>query len=316
MKFCLKSLGSYVRNCLPKAAVIMKSSNGNIFRVAGLHRWIPRSKASDAEHRCFFICALMNGWVNNREAGDLRRHRAHYDVTVMMTDRLNKSMRWNVSRFSCGKVGKGGRHQQRYRYQSLKTREELTFKRANTSYKNQGTLKHHDGPHKTICISKYDIIPPIQNDRLLHGASLQISGCRWDCESVQQSGGVQHPMGPWKETHHNTVVYMPRNASPLQWRHNEHDDVSKHQHNDCLLNRLFRHSSKKTSKLRVAGLCDGNSPVTGEFPIQRACNTEIFPFDDIIMQKLRDRQATNVYHILNRLVSSLYSYTHKLLIIW
>ena len=31
----------------------------------------------------FFICAWMNGWVNTREAGDLRRHRAHYDVTVM-----------------------------------------------------------------------------------------------------------------------------------------------------------------------------------------------------------------------------------------
>ena len=30
-----------------------------------------------------FICAWINGWVNNREAGDLRRHRAHYDVTVM-----------------------------------------------------------------------------------------------------------------------------------------------------------------------------------------------------------------------------------------
>ena len=29
------------------------------------------------------ICAWMNGWVNNREAGDFRRHRAHYDVTVM-----------------------------------------------------------------------------------------------------------------------------------------------------------------------------------------------------------------------------------------
>ena len=29
------------------------------------------------------ICVRMNGWVNNREAGDLRRHRAHYDVTVM-----------------------------------------------------------------------------------------------------------------------------------------------------------------------------------------------------------------------------------------
>ena len=30
------------------------------------------------------IYAWINGWVNNREAGDLRRHRAHYDVTVMM----------------------------------------------------------------------------------------------------------------------------------------------------------------------------------------------------------------------------------------
>ena len=33
----------------------------------------------------FFICALSNGCVNNREAGDLRRHRAHYDVIVMVT---------------------------------------------------------------------------------------------------------------------------------------------------------------------------------------------------------------------------------------
>ena len=29
------------------------------------------------------IWAWINGWVNNREAGDLRRYRAHYDVTVM-----------------------------------------------------------------------------------------------------------------------------------------------------------------------------------------------------------------------------------------
>ena len=32
----------------------------------------------------FFICAWINGWINNREAGDLRHHRAHYDVTVMV----------------------------------------------------------------------------------------------------------------------------------------------------------------------------------------------------------------------------------------
>ena len=29
------------------------------------------------------ICARINGWLNNREAGDLRRHRAHYDVTAI-----------------------------------------------------------------------------------------------------------------------------------------------------------------------------------------------------------------------------------------
>ena len=35
-----------------------------------------------------------------------------------------------------------------------------------------------------------------------------------------------------------------------------------------------RRRSKKTSKLRVAGLCAGNSPVTGEFPPQMVCNAE------------------------------------------
>ena len=60
----------------------------------------------------------------------------------------------------------------------------------------------------------------------------------------------------------------------LQWRHNERDSVSNHQPHDCLLNRLFRRRSKKISKLRATGLYEGNSPVTGEFPAQRASNTE------------------------------------------
>ena len=62
----------------------------------------------------------------------------------------------------------------------------------------------------------------------------------------------------------------------LQWRHNERDGVSNHQPHGCLLNRLFRRRSKKTSKLRVTDLCAGNSPGTGEFPAQRARNAEIF----------------------------------------
>ena len=40
----------------------------------------------------------------------------------------------------------------------------------------------------------------------------------------------------------------------------------------CLLNCWFRRTSKKTSKLRVTGLCGGNSPMTGEFSAQRASN--------------------------------------------
>ena len=35
-----------------------------------------------------------------------------------------------------------------------------------------------------------------------------------------------------------------------------------------------RRRSKKTSKLRVTGLCEGNSPVTGEYPAQRVGNAE------------------------------------------
>ena len=40
--------------------------------------------------------------------------------------------------------------------------------------------------------------------------------------------------------------------------------------------RLFRQRSKKTSKSRVILLCEGNSPVTGEFPAQKTSNTENF----------------------------------------
>ena len=47
-----------------------------------------------------------------------------------------------------------------------------------------------------------------------------------------------------------------------------------HQPHNCLLNRLFKRRSKKTSKLRVTGHCAGNSPVTGEFPAQMASNAE------------------------------------------
>ena len=63
-------------------------------------------------------------------------------------------------------------------------------------------------------------------------------------------------------------------SKTLRWRHNGRDSVSNLHPHDCLLNRLFRHRSKKTAKLRVTGLCAGNSPGTGEFPAQMASNAE------------------------------------------
>ena len=155
----------------------MMSSNGNIFRVTG-HlcgeftgpRWIPRTKASDAELWCFLWSPpWINGRVNNREAGDLRRYRTHYDVTVM------------------------------------------------------------------------------------------------------RSGYVATEV-----KHTNNIA--------LQWRHNDHDGVSNHQPHGCLLNRLFRRRSKKTSKLRVTGLCVGNSPGPVNSPHKGRVTRKMFPFDDAIME--------------------------------
>ena len=50
----------------------------------------------------------------------------------------------------------------------------------------------------------------------------------------------------------------------LRWRHNGCDSISNHQPHHCLLNRLFRRRSKKTSKLRVTGLCVEYSRTNGQ----------------------------------------------------
>ena len=76
---------------------MMTSSNGNMFRVTGfcegIHRWLlgihrsPMSTPHTDQWRgalmFSFICAWTNGWVNNQDAGDLRLHRSHYDITLM-----------------------------------------------------------------------------------------------------------------------------------------------------------------------------------------------------------------------------------------
>ena len=84
---------------------------------------------------------------------------------------------------------------------------------------------------------------------------------------------IQHGTWLYCLQHNGKRILISIYAS-LLWRHNERDVTSNHQPVDCLLDRLFRRRSKKTSKFRVTGLCAGNSPGTGEFAAQRASNSE------------------------------------------
>ena len=158
------------------------------------------------------ICGYTSGWANNRDAGDLRHYRAHYDATVM--DHL-KCCQWLQSDF-------------------------LSLRR--------------------FCYSSENIIENA-------GQDLANSQGNWDLSVI--SNYI-----------HWSIILVPK---ALQWRHNGRDCVLNHQPHDCLLNRLFRLRSKKTSELRVTGLCEGNSPGTGDFPAEMASNAEMFPFDDVIM---------------------------------
>ena len=73
-------------------------------------------------------------------------------------------------------------------------------------------------------------------------------------------------------------------AGTLRWRQNGRDSVSNHQPRHCLLSLLFGRRSKKTSKLRVTGLCVGNSPGPVNSPYKGPVTRKMFPFDDVIMK--------------------------------
>ena len=70
--------------------------------VRGIHRWIPPPPKRQWRGSLIFflICAWINGWVNNREAGDLRRNRAHYDVIVVLQMNAGRCF---LRRYVCNK---------------------------------------------------------------------------------------------------------------------------------------------------------------------------------------------------------------------
>ena len=110
-----------------------------------------------------------------------------------------------------------------------------------------------------------------------HGNTFSINDSLW----VEYTGDrSRRPVMRWFDVFFlvslNKLLKTPRSGPrrrrhdayvmSLRWHHNEPDGVSTHRRLNCLLNRLFMHRLKKTSKLCATGLYEGNSPVTGEFP--------------------------------------------------
>ena len=112
----------------------------------------------------------------------------------------------------------------------------------------------------SVCPSLSSMIPSVMVNAL-PTTGIQCPNCTTICQKRRQPKWLRH----------ETDLLLP-----LQWRHYGRDGVSNHQPHDSLLDRLFRRRSKETSKLRVTGLCAGNSPAAGEFPAQMASNAEIF----------------------------------------
>ena len=121
-------------------------------------------------------------------------------------------------------------------------------------------------------------------------------------------------------SHHITMTWQwarwrlrsPASRLFIQWR----NGVSNRQPHGCLLNHSFRCRQKNTPKLRVTGLCVGNSPVTGDFPAQMSSNAEnVFIWwrlhgnieQTIIVQNIVSESHT-LLHLMRNITNSFKSY--------
>ena len=106
-----------------------------------------------------------------------------------------------------------------------------------------------------------------------------LSGLPYDCSKA---------MGHLKEFEPNWPPTNPSNDSKAIGVHindvtMSRYGVSNHQLLVYFFNRLLRWTLKKTSKLRVTGLCEVNPLVTGGSPHKGPVTWKRFPFDDVIM---------------------------------
>ena len=139
----------------------------------------------------------------------------------------------------------------------------------------------HPFPNFTEVLERVSSFIPYFTDKWLPCDRVSLSTDTWWChvtETLSAWLDIWADGFPQKAPKCGAITHLPYciiiSSHPWQCCHNGSDAVSKYQPHDCLLNRLFKRRSKKTSKLRVTALCAGNSPVTGKLPAWMASNAE------------------------------------------
>ena len=134
-------------------------------------------------------------------------------------------------------------------------------------------IRYSDYHNKATFSSKYILLIMVSHNIRMNVD--QMASSRWLTISQEISWHFEfwslYNYGSWRNNEKEADINLAKHGLVchviLQWRHSEHDCVSNYRRLDCLLNRFFfRRESKKTSKLHVTGLCEGNPPVTGGFP--------------------------------------------------
>ena len=204
------------------------------------------------------ICAWINGWVNNREAGDLRRHRAHYDVIVMTWRFISylyacvftpayiiRNIAHSATMSAITRKNSNKQHSQRADQCIWLTLGQSIWEQ-NISTRFLQLYIKHDCSFSLVHILRY------LTSRGQYGVlSKYVVQCSLQCVTVH-----------WTE---------------LNWRHPS----------SCAS--WWRHQMETFSALLA--LCAGNSPVTGEFPAQRPVTRSFGVFFDLCLNKQLSKQS-------------------------
>ena len=178
----------------------------------------------------YLICVWINGWVNNREAGDLRRHLGHYDVSVMHYFSIVIHI-WDASFLL---------------FQIVINRTNVHGSRVIILF----LAKHQTVIHKILRIPAQTLWRlyncPRTSEVTLQDTGKLIKGILRETDNTMTTWQCWlYWMSSVQKIHHS------------EWRHNERDGASNYRRLNCLLNGLYTRRSKKTQSSMPLALVRG-----------------------------------------------------------